>query len=596
MRVDSRPSQPAASSPQPKTYTSPSGKVYTEPAKDTALAKGHFGDRVKDLQTRLNAAGIKPPLTTDGVFGPATEAALQKLTGSSSLTAAAEAALAIPATNTGGKNDGFDAGKKPSLPELPAVVVPDNKTPATGSVAEKTLAIAKGELGSVDPRQTGPDGKYKGWDKLQDIFEKTTGWKPTDKEIQASSQPQKKAWCGIFAAHVLQEAGVNVKWDLTKGKMTGDVQHVLQPKYNDWRTYKTERQAFEATIKPGDVITLNGSLNHHAIVTGVNPDGTVNTIDGNKPHIGEGHFKLSDVTSYYRPTGGAQDAAPSAPKPSTSQTATPAAPAPVPTPGGAIPTEGGQAAGASAGKSISSQFYKDGIAGPTLAKSDAFMKETVDLNGDKQSRIKNLSTFTQFDNKYSADSDDNACGATAIVAGAALEGGKEGLQNLIKVIEDRGNTTQIKRAGSGWKAGTIAEFDKLADIKGRVATGKVTQQDLADLKTIVYGQLRQVEKDIGANSTNPTIDIRAIQQYVQTDVAYLGVERPLAGAFSNMNIKLVDTMGTGQGNHFVLMFNDGTGKGENAVYDPWPTKTGNQINRNQGEMLWYHHGVKNAIR
>ncbi|MCC6335557.1 MAG: peptidoglycan-binding protein [Myxococcales bacterium] len=584
MRVDARPPQ-SASAPLPKTFTSPSGKVYTEPGRDAALARGHFGDRVKELQQRLNAAGLKPPLATDGLFGPATEAALQKLTGSSSLTAAAEAALSKPSTTpAAGETDGFDAGgKKPSLSELPAVMAPDQKTPAAGSVAEKTLAIARGELGTVDPRKTGPDGKYQGWDKLQSIFEKTTGWRPSDKEIQASSQPQKKAWCGVFATHVLQEAGVDVKWDLTKGKMTGDVQHVLQPTYRDWRTYKTERQAFEATIKPGDVITLNGSLNHHAIVTSVNPDGTVNTIDGNKPHIGEGHFKLADVTSYYRPTGGV---------PSGQQ----AAPSPVPAPAGTISTEGGEAAGASAGKSISSQFYKAGVSGPALAKSDAFMKETVDLTGDKQSRIKSLSTFTQFDNKYSEGSDDNACGATAIVAGAALEGGKEGLQKLIEVIEERGNTTQIKRAGPGWKAATIPEFDKLADIKSRVATGKVTQQDLADLKTIVYGQLRQVEKDIGANSTNPTIDIRAIQQYLQTDVGLVTDKRPLAGMFSNMNIKLVDTMGTGYGNHFVLMFNDGTGHGENAVFDPWPTKSGNQINRNQAELLWYHHGVKNAVR
>jgi hypothetical protein len=394
---------------------------------------------------------------------------------------------------------------------------------------------------------------------------------------------------------VLQEAGANVKWDLSKGKMVGDVQHVLQPPFKDWRTHKAERQAFEASIKPGDVITLSGSLNHHAIVTGVNPDGTVTTIDGNKPHIGEGKFNLKDVTSYYRPTAGS--ASTSTPAAATPQAApaTPAAPPPVASPSGAIPTEGGQA-GPAAGTSISSQFYRDGVAGPTLARSDAFMKETVDLNGDKQSRIKALSTFTQFDNKYSAESDDNACGATAIVAGAALSGGKQGLQDLIKVIEDRGDTTQVKSVTRGWKEGTIAEFSKLDDIKARVATGKVTQQDLADLKTIVYGQLRQVEKDIGANSTNPTIDIRAIQQYVNTDVAYLGVERPLAGAFSSMNIKLVDTMGTGQGNHFVLMFNDGTGKGENAVFDPWPTRSGKQINQNANEMLWYHHAVKNAVR
>ena len=303
MRVEPRTSAPVAPA-APKTHTAPSGTVYTEPAAGTALARGHFGDEVKALQQQLNAAGIKPPLDTDGLFGPKTEAALLKLTGSKTLTEAAAATLSkLP--HASGKTDGFETNPTPSLPETPPVQVPSTvgQPPPTGSLAERTLQVAQGELGTVDPRKTGADGKYHGWQKLQHIFEKTTGWRPTDKEVQASSQPQKKSWCGIFAAHVLQEAGANVKWDLTKGKMVGDVEHVLQPRYQHWSTYKAERQAFEASIKPGDVITLNGANNHHAIVTRVNPDGTVDTIDGNKPHIGEGKQKLADVTSYYRPTG-----------------------------------------------------------------------------------------------------------------------------------------------------------------------------------------------------------------------------------------------------------------------------------------------------
>ena len=305
MRVDSKAPQSVQPS-QPRTFTAPSGTVYTEPAAGAALARGHGGDRVKALQQQLNAAGLKPPLDTDGLFGPKTEAALTKLTGSATFDAKAEAALTKLAT---AKRDGFETQQppKPSSPELPAVQVPATTLsgpPAAGSLAEKTLAVAQQELGSVDPMKTGPDGKYVGWQHLQDIFEKATGWRPSDKDVQASSQPGGKSWCGIFACHVLQEAGANVRWDLTKGQMVGDVQHVMAPTFHDYRTYKTERQAFEKSIKPGDVITLSGKNNHHAIVTSVNEDGTVNTIDGNKPHIGTGHYKLADVTSYYRPTGG----------------------------------------------------------------------------------------------------------------------------------------------------------------------------------------------------------------------------------------------------------------------------------------------------
>ena len=35
--------------------------------------------------------------------------------------------------------------------------------------------------------------------------------------------------------------------------------------------------------------------------------------------------------------------------------------------------------------------------------------------------------------------------------------------------------------------------------------------------------------------------------------------------------------------------------GASRVYDPWPVKSGNQINQSQADMLW-HHGVKHAVR
>ncbi|MBL8923115.1 MAG: CHAP domain-containing protein [Myxococcaceae bacterium] len=295
MRVESR--------SQPQSAPSTRGD-YAAPAPGADLARGHSGPQVLELQKKLNAAGIQPPLKLDGLLGPKTEAALMKLTGSKTFDATAQSALSTRLPSAGKGDDFETTSSKPTLPEPPAAQAVNVATqpPPAGSVAEKTLAIAQQELGAVDPRKTGADGRYHGWQKLQTIFEQATGWRPSDKDVQASSQPGGKSWCGIFACNVLQQAGANVKWDLTKGKMVGDVQHVLAPSFKDYRTYKTERQAFEASIKPGDVITLNGKTNHHAIVTSVNPDGTVNTIDGNKPHIGEGKFKLADVTSFYRPT------------------------------------------------------------------------------------------------------------------------------------------------------------------------------------------------------------------------------------------------------------------------------------------------------
>ncbi len=303
VRVD-RPS-PTPNAPAPITHRAPSGKLYPEPAAGEALKKGHGGDLVKQLQQALNAAGAKPPLTPDGLFGPATEAALQKLTGKTSIDPATLSQLKAqtPAAQSDGfdPTDSIDAKGQTISSQQQTVEVDNTRPPASGSVAERSIQIAQSENDLVNPMKRGDDGNYKGWQHLQTVFEKTTGWRPTDAEIKASSQPQGKSWCGIWACHVLQEAGVDVKWDLNKGGMVGNVDHVLQPRFQDYRTYKAERQAFENTIKPGDVITLKGANNHHAIVTKVNGDGTVECMDGNKPHIGPSHRKLEDVTSYYRP-------------------------------------------------------------------------------------------------------------------------------------------------------------------------------------------------------------------------------------------------------------------------------------------------------
>ncbi len=176
----------------------------------------------------------------------------------------------------------------------------------SGGVASRILERASAEDDSINPMKAGGDGHYKGWQHLQNVFEKTTGWRPSNAECQKITPgqgvlPGGKNWCGIWATHVLQEAGVNVKWDLTKGKMVGDVTHVIAPSFTTPAQYKAERAVFEQSIRPGDVITLKGSTNHHAIVTKVNPDGTVETMDGNKPHVGPGKTTLANVTTYYRP-------------------------------------------------------------------------------------------------------------------------------------------------------------------------------------------------------------------------------------------------------------------------------------------------------
>lgn len=277
---------------------------YTEPAEGEALRRGHGGDAVLELQRALNAAGARPPLVEDGKLGKLTEAALQSLTGSKVFDAAAAARLLAlqPTTISGAPDTVTDAfeGSAPHVEGAAPGTLPAVDTSAPSEVAARAVDYARSQDGSIDPRKRGADGHYQGWDKLRDVFTQATGVAVSDKEVQQHNQPLGKSWCGIWATHVLQQAGANVKWDLSKGKMTGDVTHTLAPLFRNPATYKAERAAFEQSIRPGDVITLSGRNNHHAVVTQVNPDGSVETMDGNKPHVGPGHHQLKDVTSFYR--------------------------------------------------------------------------------------------------------------------------------------------------------------------------------------------------------------------------------------------------------------------------------------------------------
>jgi peptidoglycan hydrolase-like protein with peptidoglycan-binding domain len=305
MRLTQTPQRPSAP---------PSG--YALPVAGEALRIGHAGPDVIALQQKLNALGARPPLAVDGQFGPKTQAALQSLTGSSSIGAADVSQLSKPGASgtlarypvhfhQGG--DGFSPGAAPASLSTPAAteVAPTSQASA---VSQRVVDNAFAENDSINPMKRGDDGHLKGWQHLQSVYEKTTGWRPSDKECQTITpgsgvKPGGSSWCGIWACHVLQQSGCNVKWDMTKGGMVGDVTHVLAPRFTSPSTYKAERQAFEQSIRPGDVVTLNGAQNHHAIVTRVNPDGTIETMDGNKPHVGPGKAKLSDVTTYYRANG-----------------------------------------------------------------------------------------------------------------------------------------------------------------------------------------------------------------------------------------------------------------------------------------------------
>ncbi|MBS1150832.1 MAG: uncharacterized protein H6Q89_2530 [Myxococcaceae bacterium] len=95
---------------------------YAPPLKGEALRLGHSGPLVVELQQKLNSLGAKPPLATDGLLGPRTDAAMKALLG------ARPAAPAKPV-------DQFQPAPSPARPAAPApVATPAAATPpaATG--------------------------------------------------------------------------------------------------------------------------------------------------------------------------------------------------------------------------------------------------------------------------------------------------------------------------------------------------------------------------------------------------------------------------------------------------------------------------------
>ena len=78
-----------------------------------------------------------------------------------------------------------------------------------------------------------------------------------------------KHWCGIFACHVLREAGLNVRWTLLGGKIVGKSANQVK--------YVPGNQG----LRPGDVAMIP-KANHHFIVTGVDyGSNTLWSVDGN---------------------------------------------------------------------------------------------------------------------------------------------------------------------------------------------------------------------------------------------------------------------------------------------------------------------------
>jgi hypothetical protein len=170
------------------------------------------------------------------------------------------------------------------------------------------VALALMEDDSVGPES---DGKRKGAEALRRYFENgiegwgtanhpTLKWTDADLKIleEARGRPKDAQWCGIFAASVLADAGLPVKFRLSKGIRTGpgitdwQPEHVAGNVTND-KYHALSYRDFAARVQPGDVVITNGTYYdkkrkefvrsyHHCIVVQVDRENhKINCVNGN---------------------------------------------------------------------------------------------------------------------------------------------------------------------------------------------------------------------------------------------------------------------------------------------------------------------------
>ncbi len=205
----------------------------------------------------------------------------------------------VPSPNDNPLADGLSRPRKRPARGWPTTATPlaasarvAGKAAPAGSLQQRILDVAQRNVGTVDYSLPVSE---RGWQHLQDIFGSATSYRPTDSEAKQQQQPKGIAWCGIFATYAYQQAGLDVHWEWSSG-MTGEVE-------KRWPWSYSSRAAFEADIRPGDVIVGSGPLWHHSIVVSVTGS-RITTISGNTYYgriVERSRDQLSDVTAIYRP-------------------------------------------------------------------------------------------------------------------------------------------------------------------------------------------------------------------------------------------------------------------------------------------------------
>lgn len=213
------------------------------------LRQGSNGSSVRELQTMLNRQ-VKPvpPLVEDGVFGPATRAAVVNFQSKSKLITDG-----IVGPNTWASLDKAGPPAAPTLPKTP---------PATGtSLIEQAVVIALGEVGVREQ----PEGSNRG--PKVDAYNTTAG------------VPTGSFWCMSFVYWCFTQAASRTSQPNPMPKTA------YCPFLYDWGR---KNGKLVTTPQRGDIFLVKGMRDgkpshiHTGIVTG----GSVNTVEGNTNNDG----------------------------------------------------------------------------------------------------------------------------------------------------------------------------------------------------------------------------------------------------------------------------------------------------------------------
>ena len=143
MAIASRTDTPAHG---PRSNYTPGPRLEDVAAGSTQLQRGHSGPQVRWLQNVLNQAGARPPLALDGLFGPKTEAALQRLQSARAPSAQRGvldmATLVMLAQNMGWGGGGAQAGNRATRGAGARTAPRFGQSAPAGSVPARSLATS----------------------------------------------------------------------------------------------------------------------------------------------------------------------------------------------------------------------------------------------------------------------------------------------------------------------------------------------------------------------------------------------------------------------------------------------------------------------